>query len=321
MTTDPIRVRVSGPLAVHAVGFGEELTRRGYPPEGVARHVRLLAGLSRWLQAHGLTAEDLTAERVAEFLEARRAQGYAEVPTVGWAITLLGFLPALQVAPMVPAADTLLKAVVGEYRSWLTDERGVAAATVRGYAGEARAFLSYLDRPEGLDLSGLTAGEVTAYVVGECRRRHVGSAKVLVTALRSLLRFFSLEGYTLSPLTGAVPAASAMGEASGPGPWPLRWWRHCFPAASCRRRSAGGTWRSSPSCHGWVFGLGRWPGWSSRTSIGTTASLWSAARGLAGIASPCPPTSARRSSPTWLMVALGSSAARCSCGCTPRSRR
>lgn len=63
MTNDPTRVRVSGPLAVHAVGFGEELARRGYPPERTARHVQLLAGLSRWLQAGGLTADDLTAER------------------------------------------------------------------------------------------------------------------------------------------------------------------------------------------------------------------------------------------------------------------
>jgi integrase/recombinase XerD len=212
MTNDPSRVRVNGPLAVHAVGFGEELTRRGYPPERAARHVQLLAHLSRWLQAEGLSADELTAERVAEFLKARRAAGYAEVPTVGWVLTLLGFLPALAVAPtMAAAADTVVEATVEEYRRWLVQERGLAAATVRGYVGEARLLLSHLDRAEGLDLSDLTAGEVNGYVVGECRRRHVGSAKVLVTALRSLLRFLSLEGYTLRPLAGAVPAASGMG--------------------------------------------------------------------------------------------------------------
>lgn len=212
MTNDPTRVRVSGPLAVHAVGFGEELARRGYPPERAARHVQLLAGLSRWLQASGLTADDLTEERVTEFLTMRRAEDYAEVPTTRWAITLLGYLPALAVAPTVaPAADTLVEAVVEEYRRWLIHERGLAAATVRGYVDAARSFLSQMDRPEGLDLSRLTAAEVNAYVVGECRQRHVGSAKVLVTALRSLLRFLSLEGYTSHPLAGAVPAASGMG--------------------------------------------------------------------------------------------------------------
>jgi site-specific recombinase XerD len=212
MTADPNRVRVSGPLAVHAVSFAQELTRRGYPAERAARHVQLLAHLSRWLQAEGLTAGELTEGRVAEFLGARRAKGYAEVPTTRWVITLLGYLPALSVAPtMAPAANGPVETVVEQYRHCLIHERGLATATVRGYVGEARSFLSHLESPEGLDLSGLTAADVNAYVVGQCRRRHIGSAKVMVTALRSLLRFLSLEGYTAHPLAGAVPAPSAMG--------------------------------------------------------------------------------------------------------------
>ncbi len=215
MTTDPSRVRVSGPLAVHAVGFGEELTRRGYPPERAARHVQLLAHLSRWLEAEGLPAGELTEARVADFLAARRAAGYAEVPTTQTMIRLLGYVAGLGVAPtMVPAAETVVDAVVEEYRHCLIHERGLAAATVRGYVGEARSFLSRLDGPEGLDLSHLTAGEVNVYVVGECRRRHVGSAKVLVTALRSLLRFLSLEGYTAHPLASAVSCMSPSSRSS-----------------------------------------------------------------------------------------------------------
>ena len=31
MTADPSRVRIRGPLSVHAVGFGEELLREGLP--------------------------------------------------------------------------------------------------------------------------------------------------------------------------------------------------------------------------------------------------------------------------------------------------
>ena len=64
MTRNPNRVRIHGPLAVHAVGFAEELTRRGYPPERAVRHVQLLAHLSRWLEAEGLTSGELTEERV-----------------------------------------------------------------------------------------------------------------------------------------------------------------------------------------------------------------------------------------------------------------
>ena len=112
MTADPSRVRIRGPLSVHAVGFGEELLRRGYPPERAARHVALLAGLSRWLEQEGLTGDDLSQEHVERFLEARRAAGYAEVPLPGWAMTLLGWVPGLTVARPVPAATTPLGALL-----------------------------------------------------------------------------------------------------------------------------------------------------------------------------------------------------------------
>jgi integrase/recombinase XerD len=211
MTTHPNRVRVTGPLSVHAVSFGEELLRRGYPPEGAANRVHLLAHLSRWLHDQGLTGADLTEDRLAQFLEARRAAGYALVPTLRWAVTLLGWVPGLVVAPAPPPEETAAGALIDEYRRYLVHERGLAASTVRGYVDRARLFLSHLDRPEGLDLSRLSAAEVIAFVVDECRRCQVGSATVLVTALRSFLRFLSLEGHTAHPLAGAVPAASAMG--------------------------------------------------------------------------------------------------------------
>ena len=54
MRFDPSRVRVSGPLATHAIVFGEQLLQAGYPPERAVRHVQLLAQLSRWMEARGL---------------------------------------------------------------------------------------------------------------------------------------------------------------------------------------------------------------------------------------------------------------------------
>src|SRR5436190_14603522 len=119
MTTEPSRVRVRGPLAKHAVGFGDELFRQGYPPERATRHVQLLAQLSRWLERQGLGEHDLSEERVAQFLEARRADGYAETPTLRWALKLLSLVPALEIAPAVPAPPTPLEEVVGHFRRYL----------------------------------------------------------------------------------------------------------------------------------------------------------------------------------------------------------
>ena len=209
MEREPSRVRVSGPLARHAAGFAEELFRQGYPSERATRHVQLLAQLSRWLEGQGLGERDVSEERVAQFLEARRADGYAETPTLRWALKLLSFVPALEVAPAVPAAPTPLEEVVGRFGRFLVNERGLAAATVRGYSDLAELFLSGWEGPSGaLDLSQLTAEAVTAFVVTERHRRSTASAQVSVTALRSLLRFLFLEGHISRRLGDAVPAVS-----------------------------------------------------------------------------------------------------------------
>jgi len=79
---------------------------------------------------------------------------------------------------------------------------------VRYYTRTARLFLSWMAADAKLDPGRLTTAEVTGFVLAESRRRSVGSAKNLVAALRSLLRFLYLEGVTVNPLVGAVPSVA-----------------------------------------------------------------------------------------------------------------
>src|SRR5258708_30362273 len=54
-------------------------------------------------------------------------------------------------------------------------------------------------------LEQLTAGEVRAFVLDRARKQP-RSAKRIVTALRSLLRFLHIDGALAVPLAGAVPS-------------------------------------------------------------------------------------------------------------------
>lgn len=210
MTMDPCRVRVSGPLAGYAPGFREALLGRGYPGERTARHLQLLAQLSRWLDCQGLDERDLDEQRVAEFLAARRAEGYYDKPSLSWALTLLGLAPGLVIARTEPAPPTPLQSLVARFASYLTTERGLAPGTVRGYRDVAELFLSRRAMLDGeINLSAVSAESVTSFVVEESRRRSAGATQVTVTGLRSLLRFLFLEGHIDQSLTQVVPAVSA----------------------------------------------------------------------------------------------------------------
>ena len=64
-----------------------------------------------------------------------------------------------------------------------------------------------MPKPLDVALADLSAELVTGYVVEYCRGRNTESAKAMVTALRSLLRFLHVTGRA-GPLTGAVPAVA-----------------------------------------------------------------------------------------------------------------
>ena len=81
--------------------------------------------------------------------------------------------------------------------------------TVRRYAFYARLFLSQRPEPVDAGLTSMSAQDVTAFVLAQCRSRSVGWARNLITALRCLLRFLFLEGYTPRDLACAVPAVAA----------------------------------------------------------------------------------------------------------------
>ena len=200
------RVRVSGPLAGYAAVFAAYLAGAGYTPLSAANQVRVLAHLSRWLEDRGFDPGELTGLRVQEFLAARRAAGYTCWLSERGLAPLLGCLRGLGVVPEperpvpVAAVDVLLD----RYGRYLAGERGLVASTVRYYLDEARGFLS--GREDRLAV--LTAAEVSGFIAAESRRRGTGSAKIAVTALRSLLRFLVLEGLVTPGLQDAVPSVA-----------------------------------------------------------------------------------------------------------------
>jgi len=131
---------------------------------------------------------------------------------------LVGYLRRAGVAavPGEPAAGGALDFLAVQYCGYLVSERAVTAPVAGQYARLAREFLAACAQPGGPGLGGLSAAWVTDYVVAQCRGRPPGSAKFVVTALRSLLRFLFLAGHTRGQLAGAVPAVAHWGAGSLP---------------------------------------------------------------------------------------------------------
>ncbi len=213
------RVRVTGPLAMYADGFWADLAAQGYAAGSADRNLRTLAYVSRWMDGQGLSAGQLSVARLVEFLEARRREGYHHALSIRAVMPLAGYLRRLGVAAVPPepaAGGGTLDAVAGEYCRYLVSERALTAGVAGKYIRLAREFLAACGQPGGSGLGELPAAWVTGYVVAECRGRPPGSAKFVVTALRSVLGFLFLAGHTRCQLASAVPAVAHWGAGSLP---------------------------------------------------------------------------------------------------------
>lgn len=207
-------------MAPYADGFRSELARLGYAP-GSAENVlrRVMCRLSRWLEAGGVDLGGFDSRQVEGFLAAMRASGQRRVPTARTLQPLLGWLRGLGVMPPASRSgpSTPLEGLLERYERWMVCERGLAARTVDRYQATARRFLAGRPWEAGaaatLDLSG---GDVTGFLLGECERLGVGSAKGRVTELRSLLRFLYVEGVTQVALADAVPAVAGWRDTALP---------------------------------------------------------------------------------------------------------
>lgn len=209
---DPSRVRVSGPLACYVDGFRGELAGRGYSRGAAAVQLQVMGHLSGWLARRGLDGSGLTAAVVDAYLAERRSLGCASHWSRRALAPLLGFLQqrAVIAVPGISGPEAgPVEALLGRYGRWLATERGLAEATIRRNVELVRPFVAGLQRADRVELEHLCAGDVTAFVVAQCRNARGGTPPRMVTALRSLLRFLHVEGFIDQPLAAAVPPVAA----------------------------------------------------------------------------------------------------------------
>lgn len=205
---EPSRVRVTGPFEPFAAGFIAELQESGYRPAAAAVQVRVLAHLSRWMQEQRVSPDGLREPELERFRREHLAR-VASVRGAGLTVVLghlreLGVVPAAEL-PMVTAADELLE----QYRRYLTVERGLTAGTTHGYVDIVRPFVESRVTTTGeVELWDLSPADVLVFLLAEAGRRSRKSAKLLVSALRSLLGFWHVKGLIARPLAGAVPAVA-----------------------------------------------------------------------------------------------------------------
>ena len=207
-----------GRLGPFVEGYRVWLLERGYSPGTVGHELRFLGVLGRWMAAEDLVVGQLDGDVIAAFVEAHRVEGrFAAVVARGSRSLLIYLRELAVVGPERRDPVTPLRELIEEYRLWLISERGLAPLTVTRYVALATRFLgarvSVVDELGVKDLSG---EHVAAFVLRECERLSVDSAKGKVGELRSLLRFLFVRGLIPLALGDAVPPVASWRDTGIP---------------------------------------------------------------------------------------------------------
>jgi site-specific recombinase XerD len=214
--------RKPGRLGPFVDGYRLWLLGAGYTPQTVRGMLRELARLGRWMDAAGVEVGAVTIAVIESSLADWRAAGGRRVSTIRALRSMLSYLG--EVGVMVaeePVALAPVDALVSEYRDWLVSDRGLAEMTVLRYETLAHRFLTArVTQTDELGVIGLDGAVVSRFLLGECGRVCLGSAKGRVAELRSLLRFLHVRGFTPRSLAESVPGVAGWRETTIPPTMP-----------------------------------------------------------------------------------------------------
>jgi site-specific recombinase XerD len=198
-------------------GFAGRLLEFGYTPDTIRNMLKEVGQLGLWMDGEGLETSQLTKASIEAFRCARRAEGRRHVSGARGFEPLLDYLRSRGALLPETAPSTPVDVLISHYKTWLISDRGLAAATVLRYENLAHRFLNERAAIDGAGfVEDLKGPDVIGFLVRECTRLSVGSAKGRVAELRSLLRFLYLKGLTPLALATAVPPVAGWHDTRVP---------------------------------------------------------------------------------------------------------
>jgi site-specific recombinase XerD len=267
-TIDALRC---GPLASPLEAYARRLHEDGYATHAGLVQLRLLGCFNRWLDRKGLTSEDVNAATVEQYL---RGRAQSRKLRRGDSAALFRWLTMLRPKESgVTPPPTPVEAALGHFQQYLRQEHSLSEATVVNYTPVARSFLSERFPKGVLHLQRVTAADVTSFVQRQATLVTSKRAPLVVTALRSFLRYLFLRGIVANDLATCVPTIATWSLSNVPRSLAGEQIQKIL--ASCDKATAIGK-RDSPFCscwHVWACEPAKWL--PSRWTTSSGKPVWS----------------------------------------------
>lgn len=205
----------SGPLASPLETYARRLHEDGYATHSGFVQLRLLGCFNRWLHRKELTSEDVDAATIERYV---RGRAQSRKLRRGDSAALLRLLTMLRPegSGVTAPPPTPVESVLKHFQQYLRQERSLSEATVINYTPVARSFLSERFPKGALHFQRITAADITAFVQRQASVITSKRAPLVVTALRSFLRYLFVRGIVATDLATCVPTISTWSLSNVP---------------------------------------------------------------------------------------------------------
>jgi site-specific recombinase XerD len=204
-----------GPLASPLEAYAQRLHEDGYATHSGFVQLRLLGCFNLWLDRKGLTSEDVDAATIGRYLRGRVQSRKLRKGDSAALFRLLTMLRPEGSGVTAPP-PTPVEAALGHFQQYLRQERSLSEATVINYTPVARSFLSERFPKGALHFQQITAADITAFVQRQATVVTSKRAPLVVTALRSFLRYLFHRGIVAIDLATCVPTIATWSLSNVP---------------------------------------------------------------------------------------------------------
>lgn len=204
----PIEKRLQGnPLELHLRTFATWLTEEGYAQETAQKKLSLLVDLGKWLGRTRRAASNLDEQLLEAFAEDQQGVHRGDLKT------LEQFLDHLRGRDVVPDRklgpdQSSLAGLLSQYEKYLRSERGLMVRTIFAYQYSVCKFLEGHFSKGPFLTKTLEASDISAFVLRHSQSCSLKSTQLMMTALRSFLRYLFQRGELSANLAASVPAVT-----------------------------------------------------------------------------------------------------------------
>lgn len=238
--TDPrtIEVLTRGPLGPYLTAYAHRLHDEGYATQSGELQLRMLGHFNRWLERQRMVAAAVTSSTLDRYVRSRRRTRKLRRGDPAALSRVLDMLRRDHAAPSAPPL-TAVQVVLQEFQHYLRHERSLAEATITNYTPIVATFLA-ASCPAGLpDFPRITAREIADFVRRQAERITTKRVTLVVSALRSFLRYLLQRELIATDLAACVPTIATWSLSTVPKFLPADQIQRILDA--CDRETAVGT--------------------------------------------------------------------------------